>query len=221
MVSDKKSAWHAHELTRKSLHILICGVPLLAGVSRALVLGLLALGLVVYSISEVVRIRGLSGKQLLPLRLIGQTVIFTAREGEERGFVLGPVTLALGAAATVLLFPPIPMSAGIYALAFGDTSATLIGRAFGSRKTLDRTREEISDMVPHTRPHTRTKSLAGSLACLCVSGLSIYLVTGRGGVALAGGVSAALCERVTIPDLDNLLIPLGTAATVFLMINLI
>lgn len=210
MGSGRSSAWFTHEITRKSLHILICGVPFLAGVSEALILSLLIGGLAVYTISELYRLSGPDTVRILPMRLIGRTVLFTARRGEEQRFVFGPVTLALGAIATLLLFTEVPMSAGIYALAFGDTSATLVGRAFGTNQT----DEEAAGL-------SRRKSLAGSLACLIVSGLSVYVVTGNLVVGLAGGFAAALCERVTIPDLDNLIIPLGTALIVSLMIGMV
>ena len=210
MASGRCSAWFTHEITRKSLHILICGVPFLAGVSEALIMSLLIGGLVTYAISELYRLSGHDTVQILPLRLIGRTVLFTARRGEEKRFVFGPVTLALGALATLLLFPAVPMSAGIYALAFGDTSATLVGRALGTKRSA----EEAAGL-------SRSKSLAGSLACLIVSGVSVCLVTGDLVVGLAGGTAAALCERVTIPDLDNLIIPLGTALTVSLMTGMV
>lgn len=188
------------ELTRKSLHMLIAFLPLIAQFSRTWAFVLLVLGSLVYSSSELVRIRNLrTGSSDIPsLRWLQVVTEFVSRGNESESFILAPVTLALGAAGTLLLFDGAVMQIGIFALAFGDTAAALVGR-----------------LAPIIRlPLNPGKSLGGFLGCLSTTAVLSYVVTQDLQVSLLASLCSALLESLPIRDLDNLILPLGTALCV-------
>lgn len=112
------------ELFRKSIHFLIALVPPLASIHLAATMALLGAGTMVYAVAEL-------------LRLQGRTVVFisgvtrrAARDRDQGRFVLGPITLGLGAMLALLLYPEPAAVVAIYALAFGDGLASLVGKLF-------------------------------------------------------------------------------------------
>src|SRR5512135_578477 len=113
------------EIVRKSLHFLIALVPVLASVSLSATLGLLAAGTLFYAFAESSRLRG------IPVPLVSDLTLIASREKDRDGFVLGPVTLGLGAMLSLLLYPLPAASLAIYALAFGDGIASLAGTMLG------------------------------------------------------------------------------------------
>lgn len=179
-------AWLTGELVRKSLHMLIAFVPSIAvtaGVESALVL--LSLGTLVFSVSEYLRLNGRRIAIITPLTVV-------ASRGRARdGFVLGPVTLALGAMLALLLYPSTAAALAIYALAFGDGVASLFGRAFGRI------------------PIIAGKTLEGSLACFATVWFVTLLVTGRVGVSFVIAASATVLEALPTEDMDNVILPAG------------
>jgi len=183
------------ELVRKSLHMLVALLPTLAatvGVQAAL--GILTLGTLVYSTSEYLRLSGYR------VALITRITVLASRGRDEQGFVLGPVTLAIGAMLALLLYPSTAAALAIYALAFGDGIASLVGRAFGRLR------------------HVDGKTVEGSLACFGAVWISALVVTENLVLALIIAVAATLLEALPTGDMDNIILPVGVGliATVLL-----
>jgi len=187
--------WLRGELVRKSLHMLIAFVPSIAataGVETALVL--LSLGTLVFAVAEYLRVNGHTVAVITPLTIL-------ASRGRNRDqFVLGPVTLAVGAMLALLIYPATAAALAIYALAFGDGVASLFGRAFGQTKI------------------AATKTLEGSLACFAAVWFVTLLVTGQIGIALALAAVATVLEALPTDDMDNIILPVGVGliATILL-----
>jgi dolichol kinase len=139
------------------------------------------------------------------LRLAGFKVPFVsaltnmASRSRDRGrFVLGPVTLGLGALLALVLFPPPAAAVAVYALAFGDGFASLIGKALG-----------------RLRPaFLRGKSLEGSAACFCAVLIAAYQVSHDYRTALAAAFTAMVVEALPLEDYDNLALPLAAGFAV-------
>ncbi len=189
------STWLRGELVRKSLHMLIAFVPSIAagaGVETALVL--LSLGTLVFTVAEYLRLNGHTVAIITPL------TILASRDGDPARFVLGPVTLAVGAMLALLIYPATAAALAIYALAFGDGVASLFGRAFGRTRTI------------------AGKTVEGSLACFVAVWLATLLVTGRIEIALVIAAVATVLETLPTDDLDNIVLPVGVGlvATIFL-----
>lgn len=176
------------EIVRKALHLLIAFVPLLAGVDVGATMMLLAGGTLFYVFAERLRIEG------RPVLLISDLTIIASRERDRGRFVLGPVTLGVGAMLSLLLYPSTAAAIAIYALAFGDGFASLAGKLLRSPSI----------------PFTRNKTLAGTLACLIAVFLSTWKLTGRLSVAISIAISATVLELIPIRDFDNLILPVGT-----------
>jgi phytol kinase len=117
-------------------------------------------------------------------------------------FVLGPVTLGVGAMLALLLYPDPAATVAIYALAFGDAIASIVGKAVG-RISL---------------PFTGGKTLEGSLACATVVAIAAFLVLGSWPVALIVAITAALLEALPTKDIDNLILPMGVGLITFLLV---
>ncbi len=181
------------ELTRKSIHLLIAFVPLLLSLSRPLTVFLLIGGTAAYAVFEALRMRGIS------VPIISALTAKAARLRDDGHFVMGPITLGIGALLSVLVFEPVPASIAVYILAFGDSFSSLIGKLLGKIRI----------------PHTKGKSLEGSLTCFSVSMLSAYAVSGKAGPSLLIAVVSTIVEAIPTKDWDNIILPLaaGIAAT--------
>lgn len=175
------------EFVRKTIHLLIALIPPIASFSTALAMGLLGVGILTYTVSEKLR---RDGHQVF---VISRLTVIASRT-RDSGFVMGPVTLGLGAMLALLLYPAPAAAIAIYALAFGDSAASLVG------KTLGRVR----------MPFTEGKTLAGTAACFTAVLLVSYGITGRLGPSCILAASAALFEALPAGDLDNLVLPVGT-----------
>ncbi len=176
------------ELVRKSLHMLIALVPGIAlsiGVFPTLML--LATGVLFYTTAEHLR---LSGQYVA---LISTVTVLASRTRDQGRFVAGPVTLGVGAMLALLLYPAPAAFLGIYALAFGDGLASLVGKAFGSVMILP------------------DASLEGSLACLVAVFSASLALSGRFVESLVIAVAATVLEALPTDDLDNIIIPVGVA----------
>jgi dolichol kinase len=176
------------EVVRKALHLLIAFVPLLAGVDLRATMLLLASGTLFYVFAEQMRTEG------CPVFLISDLTIIASRDRDKGRFVLGPVTLGVGAMLSLLLYPSTAAAIAIYALAFGDGVASLAGKFFRSPAI----------------PFTRNKTLAGTAACFITVFLGTWKLTGNASVALAVASAATLLELIPIRDFDNLILPVGT-----------
>lgn len=177
------------ELLRKAIHLLIGLTPLLASFSLPLTEGLLVAGLLVYTLAESVRLQGRE------LPFITRLTRMASRTRDRDKAVLGPITLGLGALLCLMLYPEPAASVGIYALAFGDGLSSVVGKLFG-RIVL---------------PFTGGKTLEGSLAAF----LAIYWAAWGASrdplLSLSVAGFGTLLEALPLEDMDNLVIPLGTA----------
>ncbi len=186
------------ELIRKSIHILIALVPLLAMVlGSGPTLALLAGGVLFYTYTEVLRFRG----KYIPL--ITRLTNAATRDRDRGKIVLGPITLGLGAMISLLLYPEPASVVAIYSLAFGDSISSIIGKAFGKTSL----------------PLLDGKTLEGSLACFVVVFFLALRIMQSSEAALVIAAVATLFEAVPTKDLDNILMPMGSgfAASIFLI----
>jgi len=184
------------EAVRKSLHCLIAFGPALASLSRGGAVCALLAGAALYAWFEELRLSGVR------VPVVSSLTALASRSRDAGRFVRGPVTLALGAALALVLFPPAAAAVAIYALAFGDGLASLVGRVFG-----------------RVRPaFMNGKSVEGSLACAAAVFTAALAVTGRPWAALGVAVVTTLIEALPLRDWDNLVIPLaaGLAACALL-----
>ena len=175
------------EVFRKAIHVAIAAVPSIAAIDVLFAGGLLMAGIAIYVAAEQARIAGTR------VALISDITVLALRERDRQGFVLGPVTLGLGAMLALLLYPEPAASVAIYALAFGDSAASVVGTTIGRLKI----------------PFTGGKSVAGSLACFLAVLAVTLRVTGNLNASLAIAAAAALLEAAPTRDYDNLLIPVG------------
>ena len=187
------------EVIRKLLHFLIALVPLFAALSKDLALMLLTAGTLVYIVAEKLRLEGV---QIL---FISNITVIASRKRDMGRFVLGPVTLALGAMMALLIYPEPAARIAIYALAFGDGFSSLIGKLVKGIKI----------------PFTRGKTFSGSFACFVSVFLITWRILGSFWKALIIAVSATLLEALPTGDLDNLIIPIGTGLVTSLLIGII
>jgi len=102
-----------------------------------------------------------------------------------------------------LLFPSPAACIGIYALAFGDGFAGLVGKLFG-----------------RIRPtFLFGKSVEGSLACFTAAFIAAYLVSQNYFVSLLAAFTATAVEALPLEDYDNIALPLVVGAVVQLALH--
>ncbi|NOY07494.1 MAG: phosphatidate cytidylyltransferase [Spirochaetes bacterium] len=185
-----------HEVLRKSIHLLVALVPLLAAFNLFATMALLAGGTLLYTFAEMIRQKGRY------VFIISDVTVLAARDRDMGRFVMGPVTLGLGAMLSLLLYPEPAASLAIYALAFGDGFASLIGTLWGRVKI----------------PYTGGKSIAGSLSCLLAVFFISYKLTANPLYALIIASAATILEMFPLKDIDNLILPVGTGLVASLLI---
>ena len=173
------------ELFRKSIHICSSFVPFFLGLAYWPVIGLLFFAVIVYTISEILRSRNIE------IPLISKVTEIAARKRDENHFVLGPVTLVCGILIAALLLPLDCARVGIFALAFGDGLASLIGKLIGKI----------------TIPGAHGKTAAGSLTCFAAVFISTFCCSNNCFIALCVALFAMFIEILPLSDFDNLIIP--------------
>ncbi len=173
------------ELFRKSIHICSSFVPLFLKLAYWPVIGLLVFALGVYIISEILRSKDIN------IPVISKVTEIAARKRDENHFVMGPVTLVCGILLAALLLPLDCARVGIFALAFGDGLASLVGKLVGKI----------------TIPGAHGKTAAGSLTCFFAVFVSTFCCCGNCFVALIVALCAMLIEVLPLADFDNLIIP--------------
>ncbi|MBN1647722.1 MAG: phosphatidate cytidylyltransferase [Spirochaetales bacterium] len=178
------------EFIRKSIHVLIAFVPSLAAVNVVMTFFLLLTGMLLYSYAEMVRMKG--GK----IFVISALTMIASRKRDNGRFVLGPVTLAVGAMLALCLYPAPAAAIAIYALAFGDSLSSITGKMFGKIKI----------------PFTNGKTLTGTVTCFLVVLFTAFAFTSDFSSAMIIAVSAAFLEALPLQDFDNIVLPLGTGA---------
>ena len=174
------------EVFRKSIHLCSAFVPTLLTFAYKPVLALLFDALIFYSFTEFVRLKGIN------VPVVSRITSIAARKRDENKFVLGPVTLVVGIIAAALLWKPAAARIGIYALAFGDGLASLVGKLIG--------RIHI--------PFTKGKTAAGSLACFYAVFISSFCVGKNALVSLILAFVAMIVEIIPMTDFDNIVIPI-------------
>jgi dolichol kinase len=183
------------EIVRKSIHFLIALSPLMASYNRFLTILFLMAGTLFYVYLESLRLAGIR------VPFVSALTSAASRFRDQGRFVLGPVTLGLGALLAILFYPAPAASIAIYALAFGDGFASLAGKLFGQ-----------------IRPSFLFgKSLEGSSACFIAVFIAALRVSGDLRVSCIAALTAAAVELLPLEDIDNLAIPV----TVGLVVQLI
>ena len=186
-ISELKS-----EILRKSIHFLIALVPAIAAMNKTAAIALLLIGVLGYTLMEYLRLAGIR------VPVISSIVSMASRPRDIGKFVMGPVTLGLGALLALLLYPSNAAAIAIYALAFGDGLASLVGKFFGK-----------------TRPaFLFGKSIEGSLACFTGVFASAFAVSGNLHIAFVAAFTAMVVEAMPLEDYDNLVIPMTVGLAV-------
>lgn len=173
------------ELFRKSIHICSSLVPLFLKFAYWPVIGLLVTALILYIISEILRSKNIN------IPFISKVTEIAARKRDENRIVLGPITLVLGILLAALILPLDCARVGIFALAFGDGLASLMGKLFGKI----------------TIPGAHGKTAAGSLTCFFAVFVSTFCCCGNCLTALIIAFAAMFIEVLPLSDFDNLIIP--------------
>lgn len=185
------------EIIRKSIHLCSGFIPLLLYFFYWPTIILLILAVIIYSICEVLRMKGF----VIPL--VSKITEAASRKRDEDKFVLGPVTLVCGILIAALILPYDAARIGIFALAFGDGCASLVGKILGKVKI----------------PHMGGKTLEGCLAC-CVAVLTAtFLVTGNPLLSLFIGIFTMIIEVLPLFDFDNLIIPISVGSLFLILTN--
>lgn len=179
------------ELIRKSLHLLIACTPAIAShFGTQSTIALLAAGVLAYAVAEQLRLEG----RRIPV--ISMVTELSMRQRDQNRFVLGPVTLGLGAMLALLFYPEPAATIAIYALAFGDGLSSVAGKVFGTVKI----------------PGTGGKSVEGSLTCFMAVLIAAVAVAPAMPVqsAVLVALAATVLEALPSKDYDNLILPVGT-----------
>lgn len=185
------------ELIRKSIHLSIALVPFVVEIfGTATTLALLAAGTVFYSYAEYRRRLGFTTP------IITRITELSSRKRDLNTFVLGPVTLGLGAMLAILLYPNPAATIAIYALAFGDGFAALIGRVFGRLPIIG----------------TGGKTFEGSMACFVAVMIAAWVVIPDPRLVVSVAIAATLLEMMPSNDADNLILPFGTGLVATLLL---
>jgi dolichol kinase len=167
----------------------------MALINRPFTFVFLMMGVLLYIFLESLRIRGVS------VPFISSLTVQASRPRDKGRFVMGPVSLGLGAMLVLALFPIQTAAIAIYALAFGDGFASLLGKPFG-----------------RLRPaFLFGKSIEGSLACFFAVFYCTWSVSHSLSVSLAAALTGALVEALPLKDLDNIAMPLAVALVVLLI----
>lgn len=168
----------------------------MAAVNRTVTVVILMLGTLGYALMETLRLGGVR------VPVISSLTNMASRPKDRDRFVLGPVTLGLGALLALLLYPAPAASIAIYALAFGDGFASLIGKLFG-----------------RLRPgFLGDKSLEGSLACFTAIFLAAYGCFPSCRAAFLAALTGTLVEALPLGDYDNIALPVTVGFVIQIII---
>ena len=161
---------------------------------NVIVASLILLITVLYTLSEVARVRGVNIPILSPITWNA------ANKTELYEFAAAPIHFALGIAISLLIFPAPIRYVAITTLTLGDGCAHLFGMKFG-RTPL---------------PFNKGKNLEGTIAGFLFAflGAMIFVDPTRALVAAAVGM---LVEALPLPLNDNLTIPLASGLTLLLI----
>jgi dolichol kinase len=175
------------EAVRKAIHFLIALSPGMAAVNHGFTIGLLIAGILFYTCMECFRLSGVQ------VPLISRITKLASRGRDDGKFVLGPVTLGIGALVALLFYPAPASAIAIYALAFGDGFASLAGKLYGSIRP--------SFMMG--------KSIEGSTACFIAVLASAFMVSHSIQTALVAAIVGTVVEALPLEDYDNIALPIS------------
>ena len=184
------------EAVRQSIHLLVALVPVVASVSVNLAMSLVGVGTLFYVFAENARRSGLT------IAVVSDLTLIASRDNESEQFVLGPVTLGLGAMLALTLYPLQASTIAIFALAFGDSVASLVGKS----------------VVSPRLPFGSKKTLAGSATCFLVVLLVVYRLSADVTAAVVIALVTVVLEAFAPDDMDNVLIPVGTGLAASLLL---
>jgi len=180
------------EIIRKAIHFLVALCPSMASVNKPFTVGFLILGTLGYTFMEYLRLSGVK------VPVISSLTNMASRSKDIGCFVMGPVTLGLGALLALLLYPSPAAAIAIYALAFGDGVASLAGKFLGN-----------------LRPAFLCgKSVEGSIACFIAVFISAYVVSGSIHISVMAAFTAMAIEALPLEDYDNMAIPVTVGMVV-------
>ena len=180
------------EIIRKAIHFLIALTPSMAAINRPFTVSFLIAGTLGYTYMESLRLSGVK------VPLISSLTSMASRPRDIGHFVMGPVTLGLGTLLALLLYPSPAAAIAIYALAFGDGFAGLVGKFLGKYKPAI----------------LCGKSVEGSLACFAAVLFSACGVSQSFSVALIAALTAMTIEAFPLDDFDNLVLPVSVGLVV-------
>jgi len=180
------------EIIRKTLHFSIALAPIMASVNMVATVFTLMIGTLGYTLMEYLRLSGVK------VPVVSSITSMASRPRDFNRFVMGPVTLGLGALLALLLYPSNAAVIAIYALAFGDGIASLAGKFFGKWRPA----------------FLYGKSIEGSISCFIVVLASAYAVSGYMHIAFVAAFTAMVVEALPLEDFDNLAIPIAVGFAV-------
>jgi dolichol kinase len=180
------------ELLRKMIHFLIALTPSMAAINKTATVAILIIGTLSYTLMEYLRLSGVK------IPVISSITGMASRQRDIGNFVMGPVTLGLGALLALLLYPSNAAVIAIYALAFGDGIASLAGKFIGKWRPA----------------FLLGKSVEGSLACFTVVFVSALTICGNIQIAFIAAFTAMVVEALPLEDFDNIAIPVTVGLAV-------
>jgi dolichol kinase len=142
---------------------------------------------VLYTISEVARVRGIN------IPVLSSVTWRAANKTELYEFATAPIHFALGIAISLLIFPEPIRYVAITALTLGDGGAHIFGMKFGKTKL----------------PFNKGKNIEGTIFGLIFTFLGAMLFVDPARALLAATVGM-LVEGIPSPINDNFTIPLST-----------
>jgi phytol kinase len=176
---------------RVAVHASALLVPFVAELtSKSIVIAALSITTAIYTLSEVLRLRGKN------VPLMTQFTLAMSREDEATRLVTAPAYLVVGVILSLVAFPKDIAYASISIVAVGDPVASYVGRKLG-------------------KIHVRQKTLEGFTAGF-VTSFAAGLLWVPPHLALAGSFTGMLLELLGIID-DNLLIPLGAGSAMLVV----
>ncbi len=142
-----------------------------------------------------------------------RTLLGSLADLTEEGHHMGLILYSLSFTLLVVIFPSRPdvVAAGILPMAYGDSSAALVGRRFGKRRTLNgKTVEGSAAMF--------TVSLVSLILGLAfVSSINSFDLIRSLVPAVAAAIVCTLVEALSPRGLDNLAVPILGALTFYLV----
>jgi len=174
------------EILRRLIHIAGISTIVLAELFGKIDLSLIIVSTtILYLVSEYLRLH----ERQLPI--IATITRLAARKEETSGWILSPVSYAIGITVALNLFPRPVNYAAISVLTVGDGLAALVDMRCGS----------------HLIPYNRRKSMEGSITCFLASLISTLTFVDPL-TAFLGAVAGTLAESLPTRQAENIIVPM-------------